>query len=165
MNHVMNQIKYKGYWKMATADSYENDNTYSVSQMNDAVSCLTTGYQTYLFAQCHSGYILDGLDISSRYGTRYGMASAAETESSYSHLDEPLGFGYDFLNALNYYGMGMTTSQMAQHMLSNGTYVCPYDYEDNEECNEHAVYTSSGKYTYNQHTWDKGSNFQIFAQS
>ena len=150
---------------MATADSYENDNTYSVSQMNDAVSCLTTGYQTYLFAQCHSGYILDGLDISSRYGTRYGMASAAETESSYSHLDEPLGFGYDFLNALNYYGMGMTTSQMAQHMLSNGTYVCPYDYEDNEECNGHAVYTYFGVSTGYQHTWDEGSNFQIFAQS
>ena len=32
MNHVMNQIKYKGDWKMATADSYENDNTYSVAK-------------------------------------------------------------------------------------------------------------------------------------
>lgn len=135
----------------------------SPSQLNSAVSCLTTGYQTYLFAQCHSGHMLNGLSTGSGYGTRYGMASAAETESSYSSTTQ--GFGYDFLNALNRYGLSMTTSQMSQYMLENGSFVCHDTYSDNEECVEHWVSTFFGRPTGCQHTWDKGSNFQVLAQS
>ena len=107
--------------------------------------------------------MLNGLSTGSGYGTRYGMASAAETESSYSSTTQ--GFGYDFLNALNRYGLSMTTSQMSQYMLQNGSFVCDNTYSDNEECLVHGVLTFCGLSTGYQHTWDKGSNFQVLAQS
>lgn len=166
-DHFLMLTSDHGYSDSHDLAAWEDANGYSTwitpSQMNSAVSCLTTGYQTYLFAECFSGHMLDGLSVSSSYGTRFGMASAAETESSYSSTST--GFGYDFLAAFEHYGMSMTTDQMSSYMMSNGTYVCHNSHSDNQECSSHKRDTAAGYNTGYQHPWDKGSNFQIFAQA
>ena len=126
------------------------------SQVNGALSALAgKGYQTFLFAQCYSGDILDDISMT---GNRWGMASASESEPSRSSSYS--GFGFDVLGAFDRYGIGLTTTQLGQYV--DAQYLsCPNSHPDNGICNSCA---SKGNYSV-QHTWDIGSNFQVFAQS
>lgn len=126
------------------------------SQVNRALSALEgKGYQTFLFAQCYSGDILDDISMT---GNRWGMASASESEPSRSSSYS--GFGFDVLGAFDRYGIGLTTTQLGQYV--DAQYLsCPNSHPDNGICNSCA---SKGNYSV-QHTWDIGSNFQVFAQS
>ncbi len=97
------------------------------------------------------------------------MAAASDNESAWSSVpydyDGVDNIENDFVDALNRYGLSMTTSQMSTYLMENGTFVCHNHYNDNDECAECARRIAAGNQDYTQHSWYKGSSFQVFAQT
>lgn len=119
------------------ANIYANDFANMASKIN-------AGYQTYLFAQCYSGGILDALNTN-RSGIKiYGAAAANHYTTASAGITNNSGgidiYGFNFQVWNAFYQGITTTSQMTTCLKQN-----PFRSGDGG--------------------FEEGSNFQIFAQS
>jgi hypothetical protein len=124
-------------WNPTSSDDYIFANEFA-----EMASKINAGYQTYLFAQCYSGGILDALN-KSRSGIKIYGASAADhwhTARGSINSDGYDVAGFNFQVAKAFYNGASTTSDITTALQSN-----PFRNDD-------------GGY-------ETGANFQIFARS
>lgn len=117
----------------------------SGAEFNSMVQDIKAGYQTYLFAQCYSGGILDALNMNRTGIKMYGAASDTHYDVASSWVDaDGVAVG----------GFAFETARALYKEVQN-----TYDF------NEYLIDANYSKEEGVDQPYAKGANFQIFAQA
>ncbi len=110
----------------------------------DMAADIDAGYQTYLFAQCYSGGILDAMNLNRSGIKMYGAVASDHRHTASAGITEDSDgvdvYGFNYQVARAFYNEITTTNQMTAYVQTN-----PFRDMDGG--------------------FERGSNFQIFAQS
>lgn len=116
-------------------------------EFNSMISSVNAGYQTYLFAQCYAGGILDALNFSRSGIKMYGAAADNHYSPSTSYINHETGIGvggfaYQVMKA--FYNGIQNTSEFYNYVVTEN-----YSYQTGKD-----------------KPYQRGNtNFQIFAQA
>lgn len=99
-----------------------NQGGVSGAQFNSWISGISAGYQTYLFAQCYAGGILDAINFNSGSKKIYAAAADTHYSTSTSRISKPTGvdiggFAYEVRSLFD---AGINdTSRIANYVITN----------------------------------------------